>query len=113
MTDDEGIGPDPQDAAARRERVVGAVLARISAAPPIAAPEDRARVDLGAWLAPALAAAVVVALVSGAALATASRSGGEPATVAESLGLPAPLARYLERGPVTPWEWFETFGERP
>jgi hypothetical protein len=113
MTDHEPVDSEAADLAATRERVVGAVFARISAAPPSAGTAGRAWIDLGAWLAPALAAAAIVALVSGAALVTAARSPGAPATVAESLGLPSPLARYLERGPVAPWEWFNTFGGRP
>ena len=117
------------DPAARRERVVEQVMARIADAPPLASAAPLAaasassalaspavassaaapaasevRVDFTPWRLPALAAAAVVLVASAAALARDAAEDIRPRTVAESLGLPMPVTRWLETGEAPPLE---------
>lgn len=104
--------------AERCERVVDAVLLRIASAPPrvLAAaiqPGPRAWVDIDAWRVPALAAAVLVMMVSGAVIAKSDVQPPQEPPAGLPGPLPAPLARYLATGEVAPMEWLNTFGGHP
>ena len=118
-TDDDDAEPHTEDAnAARRERTVNAVLQRIATAPArpgirMIQPALSAWVDIEAWRVPALAAAALVMMVSGAVIAKSDQQPSAETPGAMSGRLPAPLARYLATGEVTPMEWLNTFGGRP
>src|SRR5438309_16010 len=89
---------DLDDLNARRERVVQVVLDRIRVAPAPTLGERSPMIDVAAWSVPALAAAVVIIIVSGAAVLMTKQK--DPDTVIESLGLPRQVTQYLETGRV-------------
>jgi len=113
-TDHQGAGVNAE----RRERVVDAVLQRIASAPPRGVvvalqPGPRVWADIDAWRVPALAAAVLVMMVSGALIAKSDQPLAQETPAGLSGPLPAPLARYLATGEVAPMEWLNTFAGRP
>lgn len=91
---------DPSRDAAGWERMVRGIMAR--AQPELARRAAGAGVLtlLGRWMRPALAAAAVLALASGAALTSAnSEAAAAPATpagVVQALEVPEPVANWLE-----------------
>lgn len=113
MTDADGMATDADDLAARRERVVHAVLERIVAAQHVAPPYRPPSIDLAVWRVPALAAAAIVMIVSGAALLATPPRESAGGTVIEWLGLSRPVAEYLETGTLAPAAWLDAYGSRP
>jgi hypothetical protein len=101
------MGDESGKNAARRERVIGGVIARINAAPsPLRQPSVAA--VIAAWRLPVLAAATLVVVASSAALLTTTRRDNE--TVLDSLGFPSPIAQYLATGQADVWSWLQMSG---
>ncbi len=90
---------DPLGDPAREERVVSAVMARISVSPRTHA--EGVWQSIAAFMRPALAAAAVIVVASGSALVYAQRAESAPTSVAdvtESVGLSPPIAAWVAGG---------------
>ena len=90
----------------RKERIIGGVMARITASPPVGRPSFV--VLIATWRLPVLAAATLVIVASSAALLSTARHDTE--TVFESLGFPAPVTQYLATGQADVWSWLQISG---
>ena len=90
----------------RREQAVAAVMARITAAPPVHAAPTTPAIDILAWARPALAAALVIIAVS----AALTRSTAAPETIAEAVGAPRSPAELLRAGDASVAEWLDPDG---
>lgn len=112
MTDGEDVVTDVDDLAVRRERVVRAVLARVATAPHIGPDYRPPSIDLAVWSVPALAAAAVIMIVSGATLLATEPHEAATGTAIEWLGLSRPVAEYLETGTLAPAAWLDAYGNR-
>jgi hypothetical protein len=112
MTDGDDMVTGVGDLAARRERVVQAVLERIAAAPHVGPGYRPPSIDLAVWSVPALAAAAVIMIVSGAALLATEPHEAAGGTAIEWLGLSRPVAEYLETGTLAPAAWLDAYGNR-
>ena len=102
--------------AERRERVVEAVLQRIASAPRVVVDRTaipRVWVDIASWRVPALAAATIVMVASGAVILTTDRQLPQETVAVSEGGLPVPVARYLQTGVVAPMDWLNSYGGRP
>jgi len=90
---------DPSGDPDREERVVGAVMGRISASPRPHA--DGLWGSIAAYMRPALAAAAVIVVASGSALLyarLAERGATSVEAVTESVGLTPPIAEWVAGG---------------
>jgi hypothetical protein len=103
MTIDDS-GMESAELAERRERVVGAVVSRIGAAPPPQLASPSLIVAVAAWTIPALTAASIIIAVSASVL-IASRPSNAPPTIVDVLGVPAAIAQFVNTGKVDGWAW--------